>query len=99
MGLAGSLASPLSKRRRAAFRPHQQARLAAAPTMRFLLTILLLPLALQAQDERVATSPDGQLAIHIFATIPKDALWGRIGYQVWYHGKPLLATSWMGLDR
>ncbi len=63
--------------------------------------ILLLIFAaspLYAQDERVATSPDGQLAIHLFATIPKDALWGRIGYQVWYKGKPLLATSWMGID-
>ena len=60
--------------------------------------LLLLPSSLPAQDERVATSPDGQLAIHIFATIPKDALWGRIGYQVWYRGKPLLTTSWIGLD-
>jgi alpha-glucosidase len=66
---------------------------------RLLLPILLLvPFALRAQDERVATSPDGQLAIHIFATLPQDALWGRIGYQVWYHGKLLLTTSWIGLD-
>lgn len=60
--------------------------------------LLLLPFSLQAQDERIATSPDGQLAIDIFATRPEGALFGRIGYQVWYHGKPLLATSWMGLD-
>jgi hypothetical protein len=64
----------------------------------FLTILLVLPFTLHAQDERIATSPDGQLAIHIFATLPKDALWGRIGYQVWYHGKPLLTTSWMGLD-
>jgi hypothetical protein len=64
----------------------------------FLTILLLLPLTARAQDERIATSPNGQLAIHIFATLPKDALWGRIGYQVWFHGKPLLTTSWMGLD-
>ncbi|HWF11600.1 MAG TPA: glycoside hydrolase family 97 N-terminal domain-containing protein [Bryobacteraceae bacterium] len=62
------------------------------------MMLFLAPLALQAQDERIATSPNGQLAIHIFATLPEGALWGRIGYQVWYRGKPLLTTSWMGLD-
>ena len=29
---------------------------------------------------------------------PKGALWPRVGYQVFFRGKPLIATSWMGLD-
>jgi alpha-glucosidase len=29
---------------------------------------------------------------------PDGALFSRIGYQVYFHGKPLIATSWLGLD-
>jgi alpha-glucosidase len=63
-----------------------------------LLTLLLTPWALKAQDERRVISPNGQFEFRIFVGQPQGALWPRIGYQVFFHGKPLIATSWMGLD-
>jgi alpha-glucosidase len=63
------------------------------------LAILLLPLALQGQqDERRVVSPNGQLEFRLFVAQPDGALFSRIGYQVFFRGKPLIATSWMGLD-
>jgi alpha-glucosidase len=63
------------------------------------LAILLLPLALQGQqDERRVVSPNGQLEFRLFVAQPDGALFSRIGYQVFFHGMPLIATSWMGLD-
>jgi Glycosyl-hydrolase 97 N-terminal len=64
----------------------------------FLLALLVLPLTLKAQDERRVLSPNGQIEFRLFVAQPEGALWGRIGYQVFFRGKPLLATSWMGLD-
>jgi alpha-glucosidase len=63
-----------------------------------LIPLLLLPLALKAQDERRVASPDGQLEFRLFVGQPEGALWGSIGYQVFFQGKPLIATSWLGLD-
>jgi alpha-glucosidase len=63
-----------------------------------LLALLVLPLALKAQDERRVVSPNGQLEFRLFVAQPEGALWGRIGYQVFFRGKPVIATSWMGLD-
>jgi alpha-glucosidase len=60
--------------------------------------ILLLSFTLKAQDERRVISPNGQLDFRLFVAQPKGALWGRVGYQVFIAGKPLIATSWMGLD-
>ncbi len=70
---------------------------------RFLLPLLFLPLALHAQtqsedDERHVVSPNGQLEFRMFVGHPEGALWTRIGYRIDYRGKPLLATSWIGLD-
>jgi alpha-glucosidase len=64
----------------------------------FLVALLLAPWALKAQDERRVISPNGQFEFRIFVGQPKRALWPRIGYQVFFRGKPLIATSWMGLD-
>lgn len=64
----------------------------------FLVALLLTPWALKAQDERRVISPNGQFEFRIFVGQPKGALWARIGYQVMFRGKPLIATSWMGLD-
>jgi alpha-glucosidase len=64
----------------------------------FLIALLLLPFTLKAQDERRVVSPNGQLEFRLFVAQPEGALWGRVGYQVFARGKPLLATSWMGLD-
>jgi len=61
-------------------------------------SLVLLPLTLKAQDERRVVSPNGQLEFRLFVAQPEGALWGRVGYQVFVGGKPLIATSWMGLD-
>jgi alpha-glucosidase len=63
-----------------------------------LLALLVLPFTLRAQDERRVVSPNGQLEFLLFVGQPQGALWGRVGYQVLLRGKPLLTTSWMGLD-
>lgn len=65
----------------------------------FSIAALVLPLALQGQqDERRVVSPNGQLEFRIFVAQPDGALFSRIGYQVFFRGKPLIAASWMGLD-
>ncbi len=64
----------------------------------FLAALLLFPLALHAQDERRVVSPNGQLEFRLFVAQPDDGLYGRIGYQIFFRGKPLIATSWMGMD-
>ncbi len=63
-----------------------------------LIALLLAPWALKAQDERRVKSPDGEFEFRIFVGQPKGALWPRIGYQVFFRGEPLIATSWMGVD-
>jgi alpha-glucosidase len=64
-----------------------------------LVATLLLPLALQGQqDERRVVSRNGQVEFRLFVGQPEGAIFSRIGYQVFFHGKPLIATSWMGLD-
>jgi len=55
-------------------------------------------MVLHGQDERSVVSPNGELEFQIFVGQPKDGLWPRIGYQVLLRGKPLVATSWLGLD-
>jgi alpha-glucosidase len=64
----------------------------------FSIALLLLPLALKAQDERRVVAPNGQLEFRLFVGQPEGALWTRVGYQVFFGGKALIATSWMGLD-
>jgi alpha-glucosidase len=64
----------------------------------FLIALLLLPVSLRAQDERRVVSPNGQIEFRLFVGQPRGALWGRVGYQVFFRGKPLMGTSWMGLD-
>jgi alpha-glucosidase len=68
-----------------------------------LLPLLLLPLALGGQlsgqeDERRVASPNGQFEFRLFVAQPEGTIFSRIGYQVFFRGKPLIATSWMGLD-
>jgi alpha-glucosidase len=62
------------------------------------IALFLAPWALKAQDERRVTSPNDQFEFRIFVGQPQAALWPRVGYQVFLRGKPLIATSWMGLD-
>ena len=62
------------------------------------IALLLTPWAAKAQDERRVVSPNGEIEFRVFVGQPKDGLWPRIGYQVAFRGKPLIATSWMGFD-
>ncbi len=64
----------------------------------FLVALLLAPCTLTAEDERRVASPNGEFEFRIFVGQPKGAIWGRVGYQVSFRGKVLIATSWMGLD-
>ena len=59
---------------------------------------LFIPLALHAQDERRVSSPNGQVEFRIFVAQPNDGGLGQLAYQIFYHGKPALDLSWMGLD-
>jgi len=54
--------------------------------------------ALHAQDEQRVVSPNGKFEFRLFSGHPDGDLWERVGYQVFMSGKPLIATSWMGLD-
>jgi alpha-glucosidase len=52
----------------------------------------------QQLDTRHVVSPDGQLEFRVFVGQPSGALFARIGFQISYRGKPVLAPSWIGLD-
>ena len=54
--------------------------------------------ALLAQDERSVKSPDGQLEFRLFTALPDDAILNSLAYQVWLRGKPVIDTSYLGLD-
>jgi alpha-glucosidase len=53
---------------------------------------------LNAQDERVLKSPDGQVEFRVFVAQPNDGGLSQLAYQVWLRGAEVLTTSWMGLD-
>ena len=59
---------------------------------------LLLPIAINAQDERRVSSPNGQVEFRIRVAQPNDGGLGQLAYQVYYGGKAALDDSWMGLD-
>jgi hypothetical protein len=48
-------------------------------------------------DARSVKSPDGQLEFHLFTALPDDAILNSLAYQVWFRGKPLIDTSFLGL--
>ena len=50
-----------------------------------------------AQDQRHVTSPDGQIEFQLFLDKPDPASLFRLAYQVDFHGKPLIDTSFLGL--
>jgi Glycosyl-hydrolase 97 N-terminal len=59
--------------------------------------VLLASVAL-AQDERRVTSPNGQLEFRLFIASPGNSNLPRLAYEVFYRGKPLVTTSFLGLD-
>ena len=67
----------------------------------YLPLVLLLPLlagAAHAQDEQRVVSPDGQLQFRLFPAVPAGSSMNCLAYQVWWHGKALLDTSFLGLN-
>jgi alpha-glucosidase len=66
---------------------------------RFLVCLLpLLVGAAHAQDDRRVVSPNGQLELRLFTTLPAGAQLNSLAYQVRLHGKLLIDTACMGLD-
>jgi alpha-glucosidase len=60
--------------------------------------LALAPSLVRAQDERAVKSPDGRIEFRLFIEQPDDGGLSQLAYQVWFQGKKLLTTSWMGLD-
>jgi alpha-glucosidase len=52
----------------------------------------------QQLDPRSVVSPNGQIEFRVFVGQPSGALWSRLGFEISYKGKPVLAQSWIGLD-
>jgi len=62
------------------------------------LTFLIAASCAQAQDARSVVSPNGQLEFRIFVGQPKDSGLSRLAYQVFYRGKRIVDTSYLGID-
>lgn len=58
----------------------------------------LLAIAAAAQDARSVSSPDGAVEFRLFIDKPDAASLFRLAYQVNFHGKPLIRTSFLGLQ-
>lgn len=50
-----------------------------------------------AQDQQRVTSPDGAIEFRLFVDQPEPSALFRLAYQVMFHGKPLINTSFLGL--
>ena len=69
--------------------------------MRLIFPVVLLlgsAAAAFSQDERTVTSPDGQVEFRIRVALPEPAALNQLAYEVRFHGKPLISTSFLGLD-
>jgi len=65
--------------------------------MKFWAFVLLGTVAF-AQDERRITSPNGQIEFRLFISTQPESSLSRIAYQVFSTGKPLINTSFLGLE-
>src|ERR1700723_1894630 len=63
----------------------------------FLLALSLVPTAF-ALDDRTVTSPDGRIAFRVFVAPQEPGGLSRLAYQVLVQGKPVVETSYLGLD-
>jgi hypothetical protein len=68
-----------------------------SPALFFLALTLFCPAA-HAIDDRAVKSPDGKLEFRLFASLPEGSILNCLAYQVWRDGKPVLDTSYLGLD-
>ncbi len=66
--------------------------------LRFRALLCLIACTAWAQDERTVKSPDGQLEFRLFTALPEGSILNCLAYQVWLHGKPVIDTSYLGLD-
>lgn len=64
----------------------------------FALCLLALTPVVRAQDDRSVKSPDGQLEFRLFTALPNGSILNCLAYQVWLRGKPVIETSYLGLD-
>jgi alpha-glucosidase len=63
-----------------------------------LLAFVVLTCAAFAQDERRITSPDGQIEFRLFIAVQESNNLSRLAYEVFYRRRPLVNTSFLGLD-
>jgi hypothetical protein len=63
-----------------------------------LFALVALACTAFAQDERRVTSPNGQLEFRLFIATQGNSNLSRIAYEVSLQGKPLINTSYLGLD-
>lgn len=66
--------------------------------MKALLFLVAAASCVQAQDVRGVTSPDGRLEFRIFVGQPPESGLPRLAYQVFYRGKRIVDTSYLGID-
>jgi hypothetical protein len=66
--------------------------------LRILAALVLLPCCFWGQDERRVVSPDGQLEFRIFVSQSERGGLSRLAYRILRHGKPLIETSFLGLN-
>ena len=64
----------------------------------FLLALTILCPAAHATDDRAVKSPAGKLEFRLFTSLPEGSILNCLAYQVWRDGKPVLDTSYLGLD-
>jgi len=62
------------------------------------LSAMALASCIFAQDERRVASPNGQIEFRLFVATQDNTNLSRIAYEVFYHGKLLIKTSYLGLD-
>jgi len=63
----------------------------------FLLALLLVSAA-HALDDRAVTSPDGRITFRVFVASQEPGELSRLAYQVLIQGKPVVETSYLGME-
>ncbi len=71
---------------------------ASALPLPFWAALLVCATLAPAQDLRTVSSPNGQLEFRAFITPPSKGAPDRLGYQVFYQGKPLIDTSFLAFE-
>lgn len=65
---------------------------------RFAFLLLACAAAAAAQDEQRVLSPDGAIEFRLFVDQPQPGGLSRLAYEVLYHKKYFINTSYLGLD-